>query len=303
MNKSRMFFDLSYMFVFIGICTFTIIVIDEQVASALSIATQSSGERYGIFNWLDHRSDYGQGLFPEPFLVDDSDLEVNEDRIDWLHTEKNNQQSDTVKAEVEKGFGLLTVELEVPFESDTSQGQTSQGIGNASLGARYPVHQFISDKGFVDSTFGIAIEIGTPINTDISKNTELVPKIFNDLKLGDHFTLQSIFGYSKLFGGGDDGGLQTFEYSFVFGYRIPKDELALPGVQQFVPIFELKGETELNKDDSGHNNLIGNMGFRFNCKDIGQVLPRPGLGFVFPIDKGARMETHWGIVTSLVLEY
>src|SRR6266404_9557656 len=40
---------------------------------------------YGLFNWLDHRSAYGQGAFPEPFLVDDSDLEVNELRLDWTH--------------------------------------------------------------------------------------------------------------------------------------------------------------------------------------------------------------------------
>ena len=74
----------------------------------------AASTRYGPFNWLDHRSAYGEGIFPEPFLVDDSDLEDNEARLDWLHTQGNHRHSDLVTAEVEKGFGLLTLELEVP---------------------------------------------------------------------------------------------------------------------------------------------------------------------------------------------
>jgi hypothetical protein len=45
----------------------------------------ASGTRYGLLDLLDHRSAYGQGAFPEPFLVDDSDLETGEARLDWLH--------------------------------------------------------------------------------------------------------------------------------------------------------------------------------------------------------------------------
>jgi hypothetical protein len=36
---------------------------------------------------------------------------------------------------------------------------------------------------------------------------------------------------------------------------------------------------------------------------IGPVQPRLGLGYVFPINDGAREELHWGIFTSLVFEY
>ncbi len=272
-------------------------------ATQSSTATPSASTRYGLFDWLDHRSEYGQGVFPEPFLVDDSDLETDEARLDWLHTGGNGQHSDTVTAEVEKGFGLLTLELEVPYERDTASGQTSQGVGNIDLGARYPVCQFVSGNGFVDSTLGVAMEVGIPVNSVVSKNTEVVPKIFDDLRLGEHFTLQSILGWSTFFGSGDDGGLQTFEYGFVFGYTIPHEELPLPGVQQFIPMFELDGETQLNKYDPGHNSLIGNLGFRLNLKTIGSIQPRPGLGFVFPIDEGARADLHWGIVASLVFEF
>src|SRR5260370_36081631 len=69
---------------------------DEEMARATA-ATDSGATpdtRYGLFNGLDHRSWYNQGNFPEPFLVDDSGLEINKTRLDWLHTVANGQQSD-----------------------------------------------------------------------------------------------------------------------------------------------------------------------------------------------------------------
>jgi hypothetical protein len=155
----------------------------------------------------------------------------------------------------------------------------------------------------LSTLLGAALEVGIPVHSSVSKNTEVVPKIFNDLKLGDHFTLQSIVGYSRLFGSGENGGLQMLEYGFVFGYTLQHKELPLPGVLQFIPVFELAGETALNKNDRGHNTLLGNLGFRCNLQAIGQVQPRLGLGFVFPIDRGAREDAHWGVITSFVFEY
>ena len=273
----------------------------NEPTAALSSAAPADA-RYSLFNWLDSRSIYGQDVFPEPFLVDDSDLETGEARLDWLHTAANASKSDLVTAEVEKGFGLMTLELEIPYEHDTGIGRTAQGFDNIDLGARYPFYQWVSQNGFVDSTFGAGIEVGIPTGSTVSKNAELVPKVFDDLKVGG-FTLQSIFGYSTLFGPGDDGGLQTFEYGFVFGYTIPHDKLPLPDVEQLIPFLELAGETELNKDQPGHNSLLGNAGVRLNLKAIGRVQPRPGIGFVFPMDSGAREDTHWGVITSLVFEF
>jgi hypothetical protein len=254
-------------------------------------------------NGLDHRSWYGQGNFPEPFLVDDSGLEINETRLDWLHTRAGDQQIDTASAEVEKGFGLLTLELKIPFEREASPDQTLQGVGNIEVGGRHPFYQFVSADEFFDTTLGAAMEIGIPVNSAVSKNTELVPKIFNDLKVGENFTVQSLFGYSTLLGGGAGGGLQTFEYGFVFGYSISHRQLPIPGVQQFIPILELLGETQMNKDDPGHNSLLGNAAVRVNLNTIGRVQPRLGLGFVFPLNNNARADVHWGMVTSLVFEY
>ena len=153
-----------------------------------------------------------------------------------------------------------------------------------------------------DTTIGAGVEAGIPTTSDVSHNAELVPKIFDDLKIG-RFTMQSILGYSMLFGPGDDGGVNTFEYGFVFGYDLPHKILPLPGVDKIIPVLELSGETQLNKDATGRNSLTADAGLRVNLKTIGRIQPRPGLVFVFPMDNNARQEAHWGVMTSLVFEF
>ena len=268
-----------------------------------TISQNDLNSRYGLFDGLDHRSSYGQGAFPEPFLVDDSDLEVNEARLDWVHTGAHNAHSDEVTAEVEKGFGALTLEAEFHFESDVEGHHVTDGLGDIDLGARYPFYQFVSAKGTFDTTFGAAIEVGIPVYSHVSQNTEVVPKIFNDTRIGKHFTVQSIAGYSMLYGGGEDGGLNTLEYGFDLGWTIYHNELPIPGVQQVVPMFELSGEMPLNHDDANHTALTGVAGVRVNLKTLGRVQPRLGVGFIFPMNDEARADMHWGIATSLVFEY
>jgi hypothetical protein len=106
-----------------------------------------------------------------------------------------------------------------------------------------------------------------------------------------------------LYGPGDQGGIHTFEYGFVFGYVIPHEALRVPGVDRFIPVAELSGETQVNKAEAGHNSLTADVGLRVNCKSIGRFQPRPGIVFVFPVDSGARQDAHWGIMTSLVIEF
>ncbi len=257
---------------------------------------------YGFLNGLDYRSSYGQGVFPEPFLVDDSDLETGEYRLDWLHTAAGGDHADVIKAEIEYGIGLLTLELEVPYERDAQAGMTTQGLANINVGARYPFFQVVSPNGLADSTFGAAAEFGIPTTSELSQNPELVPKIFNDSRAG-RFTLQSVFGYSMLYGPGEDGGLNTFEYGYTLGYELPRTTLRVPGVEKLILVFESSGETALNHDRAGQNNLIADAGLRANLKTIGRLQPRPGITFVFPLDNGAREEIHWGIMTSLVFEF
>src|SRR5690242_10146602 len=113
------------------------------VASAQTNSQPSDVDtHYGLFHMLDHGSSYGQGIFPEPFLVDDSDLEVNEARFDWVHTKGHDVTGDELTAEIEKGFGPATFEAELHYERGVEGGQVTDGIGNIDLGARIPLYQY-----------------------------------------------------------------------------------------------------------------------------------------------------------------
>ena len=263
----------------------------------------NGGERYGWFGCLDHRSTYGEGPYPEPFLVDDTNLETDEFRLDYLHTRGPGRRDEYARAEVEKGFGLLTLELEVAYEKSRDGGQSEQGLGNLSLGLRHPVYQWVSADEWVNMTFGVGVEFGIPSGSTVGRNGEFAPRIFNDLSLGRHFTLQSVLGFSRLYGSGEDGGLQTLEYGLVFGYSLSHRDLPVPGVRQLVPVFELSGETALNHQQSGDHSLTGNLALRANLDPIGEVQPRIGVGYVFPLDHGARQDLSSGFILSLVFEY
>lgn len=279
---------------------------DDDKPAATAAATNSvngGNTRYGLFDWLDHRSAYTQEVFPEPFLVDDMALEDNEIELTYMHTKGDGLQSDSGSVELQKGFGLLTLQVEVPYEANQFPGGTAQGFGSIDLGARYPIYQYVSANGFVDSTFGIAMEAEIPISRRLNRNDEVQPQVFNLLKLGAHFTAQTVFGYSTLLGGGDDGGLRTLEYGTSLAYAIPRAELALPGVQETFAMFELADETELNKDDPGENSLLGDVGFRVRLKSAGEMQPSLGAAYIFPIDHGAREELHWGVIVSMIFEF
>jgi len=181
--------------------------------------------QYGLFHLLDHRSSYGKGIFPEPFLVDDSDLELNEVRLDWIHTAVHSATGDEATAELEKGFGPVTLEGEIHYERDVEGGAVTDGIGNIDLGARCPFYQYVSGSENIDLTLGAAVEVGIPVHSSVSKNAEFVPKVFGDLRLGDHVTIQAITGYSMLFGPGEDGGAHSWEYGIDLGYSIQHDQL------------------------------------------------------------------------------
>ena len=264
-------------------------------------ATTPESTRYGLFGWLDHRSAYGQRVLPEPMIVDETDLE-SEIRMDWFHAKAGAGRTDEAKIELEKEFGTFTFELELPYERQATEEGVVQGVSNINLGVRTPFYQYVSPGGLIDTTFGVGFEAGIPTTSQVSKNAEYVPKIFNDLRIGSHFSLQSIAGYSILSGPGEDSGLHVFEYGFILGVTFQHKELPIPGVQQFIPMFEVSGEKQLNHGES-HNSIIANAGFRVNLKAIGELQPRLGVGYVFPMNQVAREDIHHGIYTSLVFEF
>jgi hypothetical protein len=284
--------------------------------ATIALASAARGQsttvgRYGFLNALDHDSRYGQYWFPEPFRAPEMDVD-NEFRLDWLHTEKRGHVADSVTAEIEKSFGLLTLEIEAPYqretlrETDFGSGGSfmarAEGIGSIEVAARHPIYQWVSPNQFFDFTLAAALETAIPTTSEVGKDFEIVPQLFALVRVGEHFSIQSSVGYSTLVGP-DDGGKQTLEYSAVFGWALEQEDLHLPGaIQRIVPEFELIGERGLNNGETA-NELSGTIGVRVNLDSIGPLQPRLGAGYVFPIDQDARNDFRWGVITSIVFEY
>ena len=292
----------------VGVSSATICQAGDPAASG-----PTPSERYGPFGLLDHRSIYGQYWFPEPLRADESDVD-NELRVDWFHGEKQGRQDDELKVEIEKSFGLFTFEVAPAWQSDRTQEfnpntgmidhNRDEGFGNIELGGRFPFYQYVSPNGSFDTTFAFGVEATVPTRSRISKDWEFVPKCFNLTRIGDHLSIQTGLGDSVL-AGPVGRGLSTLEYSATLGYELTKADLPLPFILSTVPILEFDGERTLNQEEAGHNQLLGTAGFRLNFDSIKWLpaQPRIGIGYTFPIDKGARDEFRWGVVTSLVFEY
>src|SRR5580692_11111437 len=129
-----------------------------SIARADTPTSQDATSRYGLFNWLDHNSTYGAGWYPEPFRVDEGDID-NELRADYEHDQGHGTISHQLHAEIEKSFGVVTVEVEGYYDINThaiggGQHAQDQGFGNVDLGIRTPFWQYVSPKGFFDTTFG-----------------------------------------------------------------------------------------------------------------------------------------------------
>ena len=275
---------------------------DDDDTTTNSWTLQNS--RFGVFDALDHRSGYYTDAFPEPLLIDETGPEPEgELEFSYLHTEANAQQSDLYNVQVEKSLGVVTFELGVPYQQVTDDGETFDGTPFVEVGARSPLYQFVSDNGVFDSTFGVNMEASIPVNSALDINTELEPGVFDDLKLGNHFTVQTLLDYSVLLGGGDNGGEQEFEYGLVFAYAVSRKDLPIPGVQAIYPLFEISGELGLNQDESGQNSVLGDAGIRLNLKPIAGLEPHIGLGYVFPMNNIARQEVHWGLIASFIVEF
>lgn len=276
---------------------------DDAPPAATTNANGSVDARYGLFDGLDHRSVYTQEVFPEPFLVDDMAWEDSELEFTWLHTKASGNQTDIGTGEIQKGIGMLTLEVEFPYERDAGPGQTDEGIAPIDLGARYPLYQFVSANRFVDATFGVGMEGSIPVHLALGRDAEIEPQIFNTLALGQRFTIQTVLGYSMLFGGhDDDDGDREFEYGFSFAYALPCGNVA-PGVQQLIPMFEIDGDRGLNHDEARQNDVLADAGFRLQLKHIDELQPNVGVAYVFPLDREARNDVHWGFIVSLIFDF
>jgi hypothetical protein len=259
---------------------------------------------------LDYRSKYYQDWFPETFRVEDTTID-NELRFDWEHDEAKGSTTNIITGEVEKSFGIFTFEVQAPYVANTGgggdsddgadQGGDPRGIGSIELAGRLPLLESVSSSGFFDNTIGFNLEAGIPTNSAVGKNAELSPGIFDDLAIGDRFSIQTLFSFSHLYGS-LDSGRDTFEYGLAFGYAIEDEDFRIPHIERLIPIVELVGETSLAGSNAGHDDLTGTAGLRAELKPIGGIQPSFGVGYLFPIDKGGREDLRWGLVTSLTFE-
>jgi hypothetical protein len=278
-------------------------------AFSLRARAQISTDR-ALFSTIDPRGIYGHSTFPEPLLAPEMDVEA-ELRFDWLHQEKAGRRSDRVKGEFEYSVGYLTLEVGTSYSKDqvvtrdVATGRKStradQGLGSTELAARYPLYQYLSRDALIEYTLVGALEVALPSGSRISRDTEVVPAVYQLMRLGDHLTLQTSLGLSVL-SGPDQGGVNTIEYAVVLGYMLEREQLKLPGVLRVIPIVELVGDRTLNGIDRG-NRLSTTIGTRILFDSLGKVQPRLGLGFVLPVNHLAREDSRWGFITSVVFEF
>lgn len=263
-------------------------------------AAAGEPERYGFLGLLDRRSVYGDYWFPEPLRADEGDVD-NELRLDYFHSEKRGVVDNEARTEVEYSIGMLTLEVSGGYEWGRSEGENEEGFTNMEFAGRYPFLQWVSADGEIDDTFVIGLEVAPPVESQVSKDLEIVPKVFNLLRLGDHFSLQTGVGVSTLIGP-EERGQSTMEYNATFGYELEKSVLPIPWTVRTIPMFELDGETKLNHG-AGENALFGTVGARFEFETVGPFQPKLGVGYTIPLDQGARQEMDWGVLASIILEY
>lgn len=230
-------------------------------------------------------------------------MEETEVELNYFHTAAGQTKNDVTSAEIQKSFGVLTFELEVPYQRTSDSDDSAKGVANIELSARSPIYQYVSDNGWVDNTTGVGVGVGIPTYSQISKNWEVESFVFNDVKFGKRFTVQTVLGYDTLVGSGNNGGTEDFEYGMVFAYTISHTDWPVPGIAKISPMFEISSELGLNKKEVGQNSMLGSTGVRLDFQHIGEIQPSLGLGYVFPMTSAARDEVHWGIVANFIIEF
>jgi hypothetical protein len=264
-----------------------------------------------LLGTLDYRSKYYMDVFPEPFRVEDTAID-NELRFDWEHDQAKGAVGNTQTIEIQKSFNIFTFEIQAPYTAttgaisddadDVGNSRNSTGFGNVELAVRLPVYQSVSQARFADNTVGFNLEAGIPTNSIVSKNAEISPGVFDDLAIGERFTLQSLFAFTHTFGD-VPAGRASFQYGLAFGYAIEDEDFKIPHVERLIPSVELVGNAVLDGSSAGHNALTGTVGVRAEFKSMGRVQPSFGIGYIFPIDNGGRQELRWGGIMSVTLEF
>ncbi len=280
--------------------------IPRQVAAPAAQPQADRGSDRYFFNLLDHRSRYGTGFFPEHFRQTSLDAE-HELRADYFHGEHKGRRESEIESEVEWAIGNLTLTIEGEWESEHEFNgaafERKEGWQTVKFKAHHPVYQFVSKDNFFDYTLVGKVSLGLPLAGNMhTDDYEIYPLLGQMLRLGEHFSAQTWTGVNFVTGS-KEGGNHELRYGALLGWNIYHHEVPIPGTQSFAPLLELDGQRFLAGPERGENRLFGVAGVRVNFNPIGRVQPRVGVGYLFPIDQGARRELSWGIQTSLILEF
>ncbi len=282
--------------------------VSVQAAEPAAQPQASDGSDRYFFNLLDRRSRYGKGFFPEHFRQTSLDAE-HELRADYFHGEHEGRRENEIESEVEWAFGNLTLTIEGEWESehefnaDEGRWDREEGWQTVKFKAHHPVYQFVSRDDFIDYTLVGKLSVGLPLAGNMhTDDYEIYPLLGQMLRLGEHFSAQTWTGVNFVTGS-KEGGQHELRYGALLGWNIYHHEVPLPGLQALVPLLELDGQRFLAGPERGENRLFGVAGVRLNFNPIGPVQPRLGIGYLFPIDQGARRELSWGIQTSLIFEF
>lgn len=273
----------------------------EKNGGGVTAGKGEDGDRY-FFDLLTRRSRYGTGFFPEHFRQTSLDRE-HELRLDYFHGGHTGRHEQELEGEVEWAVRDLTLTVEAEWETEREkEGGTwhrEQGWETVKLKAHHPLYQFVSADDFLDYTLVGKVSVGVPLSGSLRHDSyEIYPLLGQMLRLGGHFTTQTWTGVN-FSAGGADRGARELRYGALFGWNT---EVAVPGVRAITPLLELDGQSGLSGDEQVHR-LYGVAGARFDLTPAGPIQPRFGLGYLFPIDTGARRELSWGVQSSLIFEF
>jgi hypothetical protein len=282
---------------------------DERPKTSTTPAPPRGPSRY-FFGLLDSRSSYGKDFFPDPFLGPEFDRETQLE-LDYAHAEGHGRLTNEVDAEVEwNAIGELTLAAETgwvsehqPFVHDGGEedesGENGSGLESIDLAIYHPVFQYVSKNDQFDYTAAVRVDAAIPTGTPASgTELSLTPYFGQLLRIGDSFSIEAWTG-----GQFTVAPHQTnpFIYGASFGYRLSHNHAPLPFTTSLTPLFELDGQAPFSH--RGQDALFAVAGFNWQLAPIGDLSPRLGLGYQFPIDEGGRDQLRLGLLAQLFVEF
>ena len=283
---------------------------DDQPAPADRPTAPAPVGRYA-FSLLDRRSSYGRDFFPDPFLGPEFDRETQLE-FDYAHGEAPGRQENEADAQLQWNFvEQFTLSVEAGYdaehgpgartggESDEAGPANAQGFEDVDVAVYHPVFEAVSQGRMLDYTVALRLDVGVPTHTAVSgSNVQLTPYLGQLFRLGEHVSVEAWTGPQFTLASRQT---QRLLYGTLLGYQITRRQLALPFTRSVTPLFELDGQQPFSRH--GADALLGVAGFNWQFAPLGELQPRLGVGYQFPVDRGARDQLRWGIVTQVFLDF